>query len=212
MIPQINRFSHIFPDPSQTSKEGLVAWGGDLNPNRIMAAYLKGIFPWYNENDPILWWSPDPRLILYPKDIKISKSLKKSMKSYEIRINTNFEAVIRKCQEVRLGEDGGTWILEEIIEAYIELHELGFAKSFETYYKGELVGGLYGIDLGTVFCGESMFQVRSDASKAALVHLSAYCLENQYSCIDCQVPSDHLKSMGAIEINRDDFFKLLPSL
>ncbi len=212
MIPQINRFSHVFPDPSQTSKEGLVAWGGDLNPNRIMAAYLNGIFPWYNENDPILWWSPDPRLILYPQDIKISKSLKKSMKSYEIRINTNFEAVIRKCQEVRLGEEGGTWILEEIIEAYIELHELGFAKSFETYYKGELVGGLYGIDLGTVFCGESMFQVRSDASKAALVHLSKYCLENQYNCIDCQVPSNHLKSMGAVEINRDDFFKLLPSL
>ncbi len=211
MIPQINRFSHIFPDPSQTSKEGLVAWGGDLNPNRIMAAYLKGIFPWYNENDPILWWSPDPRLILYPQDIKISKSLKKSIKSYEIRVNTNFEAVIRKCQEVRLGKDGGTWILEEIIEAYIELHELGFAKSFETYYEGELVGGLYGIDLGSVFCGESMFQVRRDASKSALAHLASYCLDNQYNCIDCQVPSDHLKSMGAVEVNRNDFLKLLPS-
>ncbi len=209
MIPQVSKYSYIFPNPRLSSPEGLIAWGGDLNPNRILSAYMKGIFPWYNENDPILWWSPDPRLILYPKDIKISKSLKRSMKKFEVRIDTNFEAVMQKCREVRVNNDEGTWILEDVIEAYVQIHQQGLAKSFEVYHDNELVGGLYGIDLGKIFCGESMFQTKSDASKTALVYLAQYCLENGYELIDCQVPSEHLKSMGAFEMGRDEFLDIL---
>ncbi len=209
MIPQISLYSYTFPNPRLSSAEGLVAWGGDLNPNRILSAYTKGIFPWYNENDPILWWSPDPRLVLYPKDIKISKSLKRSMKKFEVRIDTNFEAVMRKCRQVRLDNEEGTWILEEVIDAYVEIYQQGLAKSFEVYHDGKLVGGLYGIDLGKIFCGESMFQIKSDASKTALVYLAQYCLENGYELIDCQVPSNHLKSMGAVEMAREEFLDIL---
>jgi len=212
LIPQVSHFNYIFPNPRFASSEGLVAWGGDLNPNRILAAYMKGIFPWYNESDPILWWSPDPRLILYPKDIKISKSLKRSMKKFEVRIDTDFESVIKKCREVRLDKEEGTWIIEDVIEAYIEIHKQGLAKSFEVYHDDELVGGLYGIDLGKIFCGESMFQTKSDASKTALVYLAQYCLENGYEMIDCQVPSDHLKSMGAVEMGRDTFLDKLEEM
>jgi leucyl/phenylalanyl-tRNA--protein transferase len=170
---------------------------------------MKGIFPWYNESDPILWWSPDPRLVLYPKDIKISKSLKRSMKKFEVRIDTDFESVIKKCREVRVNNEEGTWIIEDVIEAYIEIYKQGLAKSFEVYHDDELVGGLYGIDLGKIFCGESMFQTKSDASKTALVYLAQYCLENGYEMIDCQVPSNHLKSMGAFEMARDEFLDRL---
>ncbi len=209
MIPELSSFNYIFPDPAKSSSEGLVAWGGDLNPDRILSAYIQGIFPWFNENDPILWWSPDPRLVLYPKDIKISKSLARSMKKFEIKIDTNFEKVMKKCREVRVQKNEGTWILEEIIEAYTVIFERGLAKSFEVYFKDELVGGLYGIDLGKIFCGESMFATKSDASKTALVYLAWYCLENGYEMIDCQVPSDHLKRMGAVEIPRSEFLKSL---
>jgi len=211
LIPQVSPYSYTFPNPRLASTEGLVAWGGDLNPNRILSAYMKGIFPWYNESDPILWWSPDPRLVLYPKDIKISKSLKRSMKKFEVRVDTNFEAVMQKCRQVRLDSDEGTWILEDVIEAYVQIHKQGLAKSFEVYHDDELVGGLYGIDLGKIFCGESMFQTKSDASKTALVYLAQYAIENGYELIDCQVPSEHLKSMGAIEIARNDFLDILES-
>ncbi len=199
----------MFPNPRETSREGLVAWGGDLNPNRILSAYRQGIFPWYNESDPILWWSPDPRLVLYPKDIKISKSLKRSMKKFEVKIDTNFRAVMQKCRDVRVNNGENTWILEDVIEAYVDIHNQGHAKSFEVYFEGELVGGLYGIDMGKMFCGESMFQTKSDASKTALVLLAQFCLENGYELIDCQVPSDHLKSMGAVEMSRDEFLDIL---
>ncbi len=209
MIPELSRFQYTFPNPRESSKEGLIAWGGDLNPNRVISAYLQGIFPWYNEDDPILWWSPDPRLVLYPKDIKISKSLKRSLKKFDLKIDHDFEGVMRKCREVRLQKEEGTWILEDVIKAYTKIHKMGLAKSFETYYEGELVGGLYGIDLGGVFCGESMFSTKSDASKAALVYLAHYCIENRYEFIDCQVPSNHLKSMGAVEISRDEFLDAL---
>ena len=212
MIPELSRFNYLFPDPREAPREGLVAWGGDLDPDRVVSAYLQGIFPWYNENDPILWWSPDPRLVLYPRDIKISKSLRKSMKKFEFRINHDFEGVMRKCRNVRIDQEEGTWILEEVIDAYLKIYEMGLAKSFETYYEGELVGGLYGIDLGGIFCGESMFHTMRDASKAALVHLAQFALENEYELIDCQVPSEHLKRMGAVEMSRDAFLELLEKI
>lgn len=199
----------MFPDPRLSSKEGLVAWGGDLNPNRILAAYRKGIFPWYNDSDPILWWSPDPRLVLFFDDMKISKSLQKSLNKYEVRFDTNFEAVIQKCREIRVKSGENTWILEEVIEKYVEIHKLGFAMSAETYFEGELVGGLYGILMGKVFCGESMFALKSDASKVALVRLSQKLQKEGYNFIDCQIPSEHLKSMGAREISRDEFLDML---
>ncbi len=209
MIPKLTQYNYFFPDPLQAPKEGLVAWGGDLNPDRVMSAYLNGIFPWYNEDDPILWWSPDPRLLLFPKDLKISKSLKKSIKKYTVKINHDFSKTIRACRDVRVQKGEGSWIIDEVIECYEELYKRGFIKSFETYYKGELVGGLYGVDLGSVFCGESMFSIKSDASKVALVALSEYCLKNGYDFIDCQVPTDHLKSMGAVEVSREKFLDML---
>ncbi len=211
MIPRVSQYSYIFPNPRDASKEGLVAWGGDLNPNRILSAYRQGIFPWYNETDPLLWWSPDPRLVLFFDDLKISKSLNRNLKKYEVRFNTNFAEVIRKCRDVRLLQDENTWILEEVIEKYIEIHEMGFALSAETYYEGELIGGLYGILMGGVFCGESMFALKSDASKVALVRTAQKLQSEGYDFIDCQVPSEHLKSMGAREIGRDEFLDLLES-
>lgn len=154
MIPKLNQYSYIFPNPKQAPSEGLVAWGGDLNPNRVLSAYRQGIFPWYNESDPILWWSPDPRLVLYFEDLKISKSLKKSIKKYEVRFNTNFTQVMQKCRDVRKLKSEGTWIFDDVISSYQEIFDLGFAMSAETYYNDELVGGLYGLVMGNVFCGE----------------------------------------------------------
>ncbi|BCD59718.1 MULTISPECIES: leucyl/phenylalanyl-tRNA--protein transferase [unclassified Nitratiruptor] len=206
-IPQLSLFSYTFPDPRFASPEGIVAFGGDLSPNRVLQAYKRGIFPWYNEGDPILWWSPDPRLVLYPEDIKISRSLKKSLKKFEVRFDQNFEAVIRNCKDIR----SETWILPEIIEVFCELHEMGFAHSVETYQNGELVGGLYGLSLGGAFFGESMFALVSDASKVALVHLTQFAQENGLDFIDCQIPSAHLKRLGAVEISRDQFLQELES-
>ena len=207
IISKIDKYSYIFPDPRYSSKEGLVAFGGDLNPNRLLSAYKKGIFPWYSEGDPILWWSPDPRFILYPDDLKISKSLKKTLKKniFEIKIDTNFYEVIKNCSQIKRKNQEGTWILPEIIEAFVKLHEMGFAHSIEVYKDSELVGGLYGISLGAAFFGESMFSKVSDASKVALVKLVEISKKFEFDFIDCQIPSEHLKRMGAIEIDRDRF-------
>ena len=208
-IPKLSKFSYIFPDPRNAQKEGLVAWGGDLSPNRILSAYAQGIFPWYNEDDPILWWSPNPRLVLFLDDIKISRSLRQSIKKYEVKFDTNFESVIRLCRDVRVKKGEQSWILDEIIEKYILLHKMGFAHSVETYEGDKLIGGLYGISMGSVFCGESMFSIKRDASKVALVGLVEFLKKWNFDFIDCQVPSNHLKRMGAKEINRDLFLDML---
>ena len=207
LIPKLSKYSYIFPDPRYSSKDGLVAFGGDLDPNRVLNAYKMGIFPWYSEGDPILWWSPDPRFVLYPMELKISKSLKKILKKdiFKIKIDTNFSEVIENCSKIKRKNQEGTWILPEIIEVFTKLHKMGFAHSVEVYKEGELVGGLYGVSLGAAFFGESMFSKVSDASKVALVKLVEMLKKFGFDFIDCQIPSEHLKKMGAVEISRDKF-------
>ncbi|MFT7859948.1 MAG: leucyl/phenylalanyl-tRNA--protein transferase [Sulfurimonas sp.] len=209
MIPEINKFSLAFPDPRNTNEDGILAWGGDLNPSRLIRAYQHGIFPWYAHGDPILWWSPDPRLIMELDDFKLSKSLKKSMKKFTYKFDTKFRTVMEKCATTPRKEQNGTWINQDVIEAYTELHHMGYAHSVESYYDGELVGGLYGIAIGKVFCGESMFAHKSDASKAAYAYLVEHLKEWGYNFIDCQVPTEHLKSLGAKEVARDYFLMRL---
>ncbi len=194
-----------FPDPKTAHKEGLLAWGGDLSEERILKAYKSGIFPWFNENQPPLWWSPDPRMVLFLDDIKISKSLKKSLKKFEIRYDTNFLEVIRHCKNSR--EE--SWINDELIEVFYSLHVRGLAHSVESYYEGELVGGLYGLYIGGVFCGESMFSLKSDASKTALTALVKKVKDLGGDFIDAQVVTSHLKRMGAKELRRDKFLDML---
>ncbi|WP_304546212.1 leucyl/phenylalanyl-tRNA--protein transferase [Sulfurimonas microaerophilic] len=205
MIPELNKYSLTFPNPRDTNEDGILAWGGDLNPSRLLRAYQNGIFPWYSHGDPILWWSPDPRLIMELKDFKLSKSLKKSMKKFTYKFDTNFREVMIKCAATPRKDQMGTWINNDVIEAYTELHHMGYAHSIESYYDGELVGGLYGVVVGKVFCGESMFAHMSDASKAAYATLILHLKEWGYDFIDCQVPTNHLKSLGAKEVARDYF-------
>jgi len=204
-ISQLHPKHYAFPNPRDAGKEGLLAWGGDLSPKRLLYAYTLGIFPWFNEGDPILWWSPDPRAILYPNDMKLSKSLRQSIKRFDIRYDTCFEAVMRLCLETRLKEGKKSWISEALIEAFCALHDEGFAHSVECYKEGELVGGLYGLYLGDIFCGESMFSTVRDASKVALFGLCQKMIELDGRLIDCQLPTEHLKSLGAIEMSREDF-------
>ena len=208
-VPQLSKYSYAFPNPRDASAQGLLAWGGDLKKDRVLFAYMNGIFPWYNADDPILWWSPDPRLVLFTKDLKISKSLKKSMKKYEVRYDTDFNQVINLCQKVRLETGEGSWISDDIIKLFNTLHDEGFAHSVETYFEDELVGGLYGLSLGGMFCGESMFSTKSDASKTALVALCSKIDEIGGDFIDCQIPTNHLKSMGAKEMKRDQFLDMV---
>lgn len=205
----LDKYSYIFPNPLHASDEGLLAYGGDLSPTRLITAYTKGIFPWYNENDPILWWSPNPRLVLEFDDFKVSKSLKKTIKknTFEIKFDTNFRQVMIECSKILRDGQKGTWILPEVIDAYCKLFDMGFAHSFEAYYKGELVGGGYGINIGDIFCGESMFAKKSDASKVALYHLIQRLRKNGFKMIDCQIPTPHLKSLGAKEISRNKFLQ-----
>ena len=202
---------HIFPSPRSANEHGVVAYGGDLNPNRIIQAYRQGIFPWFESDDNLLWWSPNPRMILYPEKIKISKSLKLVIKknTFKVTFNKDFEEVIESCSNIkRLGQKG-TWITSGLKESFLNLHEKGLAMSVEVWKDSKIVGGLYGLDLGHVFCGESMFSKSSNASKVALVNLSSELKKNNYKFIDCQIPTEHLKSMGGEEVSRDDFLKLL---
>ena len=198
-----------FPSPDEANEDGIVAYGGDLSPSRLYLAYREGIFPWYSAGDPILWWSPNPRLILHLDDFKLRPSLKKRMKHFEVRFDTAFVEVLEACASVHRPGQHGTWLQPELIEAMSVLNALGKAHSVEAYYKGELVGGLYGVSVGAVFCGESMFAKKSDASKVAFAVLVGKLKEWGYAFIDAQVPTAHLKSLGAIEVYRDYFLELL---
>ncbi|MCW8837692.1 MAG: leucyl/phenylalanyl-tRNA--protein transferase [Thiovulaceae bacterium] len=208
-IPQLSKYSLIFPHPEDANEDGILAWGGDLNPSRLIRAYQNGIFPWYNKDEPILWWSPDPRLIMELNDFKLSRSLKKSMKKFEYKFDSNFSQVIRRCGTINRKDQLGTWIQKDIIEAFEELHGMGVAHSIESYQNGKLVGGLYGLAIGRVFCGESMFADVNDASKAAYAILIKHLKEWGYDFIDCQVPTEHLKSLGAKEVARTYFLDRL---
>ncbi len=201
-----------FPSPEYalTDPNGLLAIGGDLQPKRLLNAYYNGIFPWFNENDPILWWSPDPRAVFIPGAMKISRSLTRHIKRtpWRFSINQAFDQVIENCAEVRQDKEG-TWITEEIQQAYKRLHRQGKAHSIEVWQDGTLVGGLYGIAVGQVFCGESMFHKQTNASKAAMMLLQQHLLKYQFKLIDAQVMNPHLESLGAKAIKRSDFIKLL---
>ncbi len=208
MIAKLD-YRHIFPHPNDANEDGIVAFGGDLNPTRLYLAYREGIFPWFTIGDPILWWSPDPRLILNLEDFKLRKSLKKRMKHFEIRFDTAFEQVLQECAAIHRPGQQGTWLQPDLIEAMTSLYALGKAHSVEAYCEGELVGGLYGIGVGAVFCGESMFAKKSDASKVAFAVLIEKLREWGYKFVDAQVPTEHLKSLGAIEVYRDFFLSKL---
>ena len=208
-IPQLQKHTLSFPDPNDANEDGIVAWGGDLNPSRLIRAYQNGIFPWYSKNDPIIWWSPDPRLIMELDDFKLSRSLKKSMKKFEYKFDFNFKEVMHNCSMVQRDGQDGSWILDDTIEAYCVLHGMGIAHSVESYLDGKLVGGLYGVVVGKVFCGESMFSLVSDASKSAYAVLVKHLKHWGYDFIDCQVPTNHLKSLGAKEVPRQYFLDRL---
>ena len=201
----------LFPSPMQASAEGIVAVGGDLQPERVMLAYRKGIFPWFESDDFLLWWSPDPRMVLFPDRLKISKSMRTVLrkKQFEVTFNKSFDQVVEACAKVKRFGQNGTWITPGLMEVYSTLHTQGYAHSVEVWEEGSLVGGLYGIDLGTIFCGESMFSKSSNASKVALIFLVKELKKNKYELIDCQVPTQHLASMGAEPISRTKFLTFL---
>jgi len=197
-----------FPGYEFTSKEGVLALGGDLSVERLINAYKNGIFPWFSEEDPIVWYCPFERMVLFPEEIKISKSMQKiiNKNDYTITENTNFEAVIYQCKNTDRKDGFGTWITNDMEQAYINLHRKGIAKSVEVWCKDELVGGLYGLEINNIFCGESMFSKVSNASKLAFIHLAK---NEKYKLIDCQIYNDHLASLGAREVRRALFLKIL---
>ena len=201
----------LFPNVESANLDGVIAIGGDLSPERLILAYKSGIFPWYNEGEPIVWYSPDPRMVLYPKKLKISKSMRSVLNSgkFKVTFNQNFEEVITNCKTIDRKDQPGTWITDEMQKAYIRLHKVGVAKSVEVWLGDTLVGGLYGIDLGHIFCGESMFSKVSNASKTAFIYLVQKCENENYKIIDCQVYNEHLASLGAEEISRKEFIKIL---
>jgi len=203
--------SLIFPPPHLADADGLLAVGGDLSPQRLLLAYQSGIFPWYSRQTPILWWSLDPRLVLFPSELKVPKSLDRVMKKGLLRVTTDnaFGRVIQECAAVRRERGEGTWILPEMVDAYCRLHELGYAHSLEAWREGKLAGGLYGVSIGCVFFGESMFTRVTDASKAALIHLIRSLDQWGYELVDCQMTTSHLQRFGARELPRSRFLALL---
>jgi len=200
----------IFPPVHLASKSGLLAVGGDLSSGRLLNAYRLGIFPWYSEGDPVLWWSPDPRFVIFPEELRISKSMIKVLKRdvFKITFDHDFLGVISACQKPRLKQDG-TWITEEMLEAYHALHLMGFAHSAEVWHEEKLVGGIYGISLGRCFFGESMFSIMSNASKAGLIHLVNRLKDLNFKLLDCQIYSRHIESFGARMITREEFSRVL---
>ena len=202
-----------FPPIEMASPEGIVAVGGDLSPERLLLAYKSGIFPWFEDDEPILWWSPPERMVLFFEDLKISKSMRNiiNQRKFKVTFNTSFRDVILNCKKISRKDQPGTWITDNMVEAYCKLNELGIAKSVEVWQDDELVGGLYGVDLGHVFCGESMFSKVSNASKMAFIALAKQLEMANYRLLDCQVYNDHLASLGCVEIDREDFLMVLKS-
>ncbi|MHB1360036.1 MAG: leucyl/phenylalanyl-tRNA--protein transferase [Rhodocyclaceae bacterium] len=215
MIPWLSA-EPIFPPVDQALAEpnGLLATGGDLAPERLLAAYRRGIFPWYSSGEPILWWSPDPRMVLFPDQLKITRSLAKTLRhgDYTVKFDTAFDQVIAACAAAPRPGQSGTWISPAMQAAYGQLHALGYAHSVETWRAGKLAGGLYGIALGRAFFGESMFAHATDASKIALAHLCAYLTRREFGIIDCQMETAHLATLGAAPLPRDDFLARLATL
>ncbi len=201
----------IFPDPRWATEEGLLAVGGDLSPERLVLAYKLGMFPWYGENEPIMWWSPDPRCVLIPRNVYVSRRLERVVKQKRFRLTCNraFGQVVEACANVRINEGEETWLIAEMQVAYQKLHALGFAHSVEAWSDGELVGGLYGVALGKFFFGESMFHTQTNASKVVLAQLARHLEKEGFALLDCQVPNPHLISMGACHVAREDFLERL---
>lgn len=217
MIYQLDPRYPGFPNPEEAEPDGLIAVGGDLSPARLINAYCSGIFPWFNsDDDPILWWSLDPRMVLFPSEFRYSKSLRRTVRSnrYEVRVDTQFEATMRHCATTDRTAQGqhGTWITERMVQAYVRLHELGLAHSFESYYQGRLVGGLYGLSLGPFFFGESMFHTMPDASKVAFVRLVQFATAHHFRLIDAQQQTSHLASLGARPIPRSQYLQELNAI
>jgi leucyl/phenylalanyl-tRNA---protein transferase len=200
-----------FPPAEMADKDGLLAMGGDLSTERLLLAYKKGIFPWYNQEEPIYWWSPNPRFVLFPNELKISRSMHTVLNNgrYRFTINKNFKAVIESCKTINRNEQEGTWIQPEMVEAYTKLHQLGYAISAEAWQDGKLVGGLYGVKQGNIFFGESMFSHQSNASKFAFINFVRYLQKQNVQLIDCQVYTAHLESLGARMIDRNLFCEIL---
>lgn len=201
----------VFPPVTLANRDGILAIGGDLSVERLLVAYQSGIFPWFEQGDPIMWWSPNPRMVLFLDELIISKSMRNMLNrnSFSVTFNQNFRDVISYCQKVKRDGQNGTWITNEMIEAYCKLNELGIAKSVEVWQNDNLIGGLYGIDLGHVFCGESMFSLVSNASKVAFIALVGQLKEKNYKLLDCQVYNPHLESLGCREIEREEFMDIL---
>ena len=201
----------IFPDPLESENESMIAWGGNLSPGMLLSAYEQGLFPWYGDDNPVIWHSPNPRFVLFPENLHVSSSMKKLIKNdkFVITLNKDFSAVIKGCAEINRRDQDLTWIDNNMIDAYIELHKLGYAHSAEAWLNGELAGGCYGVRLSGVFFGESMFAKISNASKAALIFLVNHLQKDGVSLIDCQVKTPHLYSLGAREMDRKEFIRLL---
>lgn len=211
MIVLLDENTLFFPPVDETHDSGIIAIGGDLSVERIALAYKSGIFPWFEDGEPITWWSPEYRMVLFLDELRVSKSMRNILNRniFKVTYNTRFREVITHCQNVKREGQLGTWITDEMLESYCKLHELGIAKSVEVWQEDQLVGGLYGMDLGHIFCGESMFSLVPNASKVAFINLVRKLAEEDYALLDCQVYNDHLDSLGAREIHREEFMEYL---